>query len=284
MNAMLHRDPGLWLMLHLRPRATARGIGRVTARCAGATRASSATAGCSRPSSPAHGPRGSSTARASSARHVARAPACGASATPSSPSTARVERPSQTWSRRMPSARCASPSSTRSGACTRCCERLPDLTYAEYPEEDVMALSYADASFDLVLTSDTLEHVEDPMKGMEEIRRVLRPGGRHVFTVPIKPDLATSRSRERSGARVPRPWRRAVLARDPQGGHARPHRLRHRSSRVARPGRIRLRGLRLRDRLRLRRSGRSRRVRRRRRPRRASSHTSARVDAPAARG
>ena len=74
-------------------------------------------------------------------------------------------------------------------------QRLPDLTYAEYPEEDVMALSYADASFDLVLTSDTLEHVEDPMKGMEEIRRVLRPGGRHVFTVPIKPELATSRSR-----------------------------------------------------------------------------------------
>ena len=73
--------------------------------------------------------------------------------------------------------------------------RLPNLTYAEYPEEDVMALSYADASFDLVLTSDTLEHVEDPMRGMREIRRVLRPGGCHVFTVPIKPDLATSRSR-----------------------------------------------------------------------------------------
>ena len=33
------------------------------------------------------------------------------------------------------------------------------------------------------------------MQGMLEIRRVLRPGGRHVFTVPIKPNLATSRSR-----------------------------------------------------------------------------------------
>jgi SAM-dependent methyltransferase len=74
--------------------------------------------------------------------------------------------------------------------------RLPALTYAEYPEEDVMALSYPDASFDLVLTSDTLEHVEDPMKGMTEIRRVLRPGGRHVFTVPVNPNLATSRSRD----------------------------------------------------------------------------------------
>ena len=73
--------------------------------------------------------------------------------------------------------------------------RLPNLTYAEYPEEDVTALSYADASFDLVLTSDTLEHVEDPMRGFREIHRVLRPGGRHVFTVPIDPRLETSRSR-----------------------------------------------------------------------------------------
>ena len=72
----------------------------------------------------------------------------------------------------------------------------PRLSYSEYPEEDLMNLSYPDASFDLVLTSDTLEHVEDPMKGMEEIRRVLCPGGRHVFTVPIKPDLATSRPRD----------------------------------------------------------------------------------------
>src|SRR3954470_23465994 len=81
------------------------------------------------------------------------------------------------------------------GRMHRILARLPQLTYAEYPQEDVMALSYPDASFDLVLTSDTLEHVEDPMKGMEEIHRVLCPGGRHVFTVPIKPDLATSRSR-----------------------------------------------------------------------------------------
>jgi len=74
--------------------------------------------------------------------------------------------------------------------------RMPRLTSAEYPKEDVMALSYADASFDLVLTSDTLEHVEDPVRALGEIRRVLRPGGRHVFTVPVDPRLETSRSRE----------------------------------------------------------------------------------------
>jgi SAM-dependent methyltransferase len=73
---------------------------------------------------------------------------------------------------------------------------LPHLVYSEYPEEDVMALSYADASFDLVLTSDTLEHVPDPWLGFREIRRVLRPGGRHVFTVPTDPRRAETRSRD----------------------------------------------------------------------------------------
>ncbi len=74
--------------------------------------------------------------------------------------------------------------------------RLPSLTSAEYPEEDVTALSYGDASFDLVLTSDTLEHVPAPMQGFREIRRVLRPGGKHVFTVPFDPSLEATRSRE----------------------------------------------------------------------------------------
>ncbi len=72
----------------------------------------------------------------------------------------------------------------------------PGLTFAEYPEEDVHALSYADASFDLVLTSDTLEHVADPMSGFAELRRVLRPGGRHVFTVPVDPARARTHSRD----------------------------------------------------------------------------------------
>jgi SAM-dependent methyltransferase len=73
---------------------------------------------------------------------------------------------------------------------------LPGLVHSEYPEEDVTALSYADASFDLVLTSDTMEHVPDPWLGFREIRRVLRPGGRHVFTVPTDPRRAATRSRE----------------------------------------------------------------------------------------
>jgi SAM-dependent methyltransferase len=74
--------------------------------------------------------------------------------------------------------------------------RHPRLTYSEYPEEDLAALSFGDASFDLVLTSDTLEHVPDWRRALRETRRVLRPGGRHVFTVPAVPSRAATVSRD----------------------------------------------------------------------------------------
>jgi SAM-dependent methyltransferase len=73
--------------------------------------------------------------------------------------------------------------------------KTPGLTHVEYPEEDIEALSWDDGSFDLVLTSETLEHVADPHRALRETHRVLRPGGRHVFTVPVDASLATSRSR-----------------------------------------------------------------------------------------
>ena len=72
----------------------------------------------------------------------------------------------------------------------------PLLVHVEYPEEDIQALSWPDRSFDLVLTSETLEHVPDPRRALRETYRVLRPGGRHVFTVPADPSLETTRSRD----------------------------------------------------------------------------------------
>lgn len=50
--------------------------------------------------------------------------------------------------------------------------------------EDLQQLSFADASFDVVLSSDVLEHMPDPYQAHREIYRVLAPGGRHIFTVP----------------------------------------------------------------------------------------------------
>lgn len=71
----------------------------------------------------------------------------------------------------------------------------PGLAYAEFPEQDIQALTYPDASFDLVLTSETLEHVPDFRRALTETRRILRPGGRHVFTIPFDPRLEKTCSR-----------------------------------------------------------------------------------------
>jgi len=73
--------------------------------------------------------------------------------------------------------------------------RLPRLRYTEYSRggEDLQALSYGDESLDLVLTSDTLEHVPDWELALGETRRVLRRGGRHLFTVPLVPSQQETR-------------------------------------------------------------------------------------------
>ncbi|MGE0145728.1 MAG: class I SAM-dependent methyltransferase [Planctomycetota bacterium] len=49
---------------------------------------------------------------------------------------------------------------------------------------DLANQGFDDGSFDLVVTLDVLEHVADPHAVIREIHRTLRPGGRHVFTVP----------------------------------------------------------------------------------------------------
>jgi SAM-dependent methyltransferase len=63
--------------------------------------------------------------------------------------------------------------------------KWPAHVFAQYPDVDMQRLPYPDASFDLVVHSDTLEHVPDPVLGLTECRRVLREGGACVFTVPI---------------------------------------------------------------------------------------------------
>lgn len=51
--------------------------------------------------------------------------------------------------------------------------------------QSVTELGYADASFDAIIHSDVLEHVYDHHRALAECRRVLRPGGVLLFTVPF---------------------------------------------------------------------------------------------------
>jgi 2-polyprenyl-6-hydroxyphenyl methylase/3-demethylubiquinone-9 3-methyltransferase len=46
------------------------------------------------------------------------------------------------------------------------------------------ALPFADDSFDAVVAGELLEHVRDPADVVSEVRRVLRPGGTFVGSVP----------------------------------------------------------------------------------------------------
>jgi 2-polyprenyl-6-hydroxyphenyl methylase/3-demethylubiquinone-9 3-methyltransferase len=49
---------------------------------------------------------------------------------------------------------------------------------------DALALPFAARRFDLVVSSDCIEHTPDPRRAVAEMVRVLRPGGRLVLTCP----------------------------------------------------------------------------------------------------
>lgn len=64
---------------------------------------------------------------------------------------------------------------------------------------DVTDPPFADASFDLVVTSFSAHHWADPAGAVPELARVLRPGGRlAVYDLPFGPfDVLTATARER---------------------------------------------------------------------------------------
>lgn len=51
--------------------------------------------------------------------------------------------------------------------------------------ENLESLTFNDASIDIHVTQDVMEHVLHPQKAFAEIGRTLKPGGIHIFTVPL---------------------------------------------------------------------------------------------------
>ena len=49
---------------------------------------------------------------------------------------------------------------------------------------DATSLPFADGQFDLVLATDTIEHIDDDRKALQEIHRILVPGGYAMIVVP----------------------------------------------------------------------------------------------------
>src|ERR1700674_3672372 len=62
-------------------------------------------------------------------------------------------------------------------------ERLGKAPNASVSVEDGQALSFADCSFDVVLCNLGLMFFPEPVRGLSEFRRVLRPGGRVAVSV-----------------------------------------------------------------------------------------------------
>jgi SAM-dependent methyltransferase len=77
------------------------------------------------------------------------------------------------------------------GNLTQFLDDIPGHVLRSYPDIDMMSLPYGEAAFDLVVHSDTLEHVPHPVRGLSECARVLRVGGYCAFTVPIVVDRLT---------------------------------------------------------------------------------------------
>jgi len=66
--------------------------------------------------------------------------------------------------------------------------------------QDVPRLTYPDATFNLVTSTEVFEHVADDRAGFREVHCVLAPGGWFVFTVPIADaDTTLERAMHRDG-------------------------------------------------------------------------------------
>jgi SAM-dependent methyltransferase len=58
-------------------------------------------------------------------------------------------------------------------------------THDGYLNQNLEEQTFFDETFDLVITQDVFEHVFDPGRAFKEIYRTLKPGGAHIFSVPI---------------------------------------------------------------------------------------------------
>lgn len=61
---------------------------------------------------------------------------------------------------------------------------IPTATYGGALRGDATHLPFADATFDTVVTSEVLEHIQDDVAAIKELHRVLKPGGTLGVTVP----------------------------------------------------------------------------------------------------
>ena len=67
---------------------------------------------------------------------------------------------------------------------TSVCARARARTPARWSTGSVLEMPFADDSFDLAVSLDVIEHLEDDLGALRELRRVVAPGGALLVTVP----------------------------------------------------------------------------------------------------
>lgn len=72
---------------------------------------------------------------------------------------------------------------------------LPGSYYNGARCENLEKMTFENDIFDIFITQDVFEHVNHPDVAFREIARVLKPGGFHIFTVPLYRNLQVTRPR-----------------------------------------------------------------------------------------
>jgi SAM-dependent methyltransferase len=54
---------------------------------------------------------------------------------------------------------------------------------------DITAIPTPDASFDVVICTEVLEHVPEPIRAVHEFARIIKPGGKLILTAPLGSEL-----------------------------------------------------------------------------------------------
>lgn len=76
-----------------------------------------------------------------------------------------------------------------------CGEYFDDVVSGNYLDGvmcvDMQNMPFEDNYFDFVITEDVLEHVWDISQALKEVNRVLKLGGKHIFTVPVHENVVT---------------------------------------------------------------------------------------------
>ena len=72
-------------------------------------------------------------------------------------------------------------------------DRYASIANLEFREADCAALPFADASFDAVVSFETIEHIVAQEAFLDEVRRVLRPGGLAILSCPNKVEYTDKR-------------------------------------------------------------------------------------------